>query len=115
MPTYEFLNPDGEVVEAYFHMSEAPRVGETVDIDGTPCERIFSGQGQFRVPPDRFVKGYSLPVKKQMDPELAKSVQAWDADGTPCFNGNRAVQRFLDASKRLSDTTNEPNFYTYGE
>ena len=115
MPTYEFMTKDGRVVESYYHMSEAPRVGEKVEIDGARVERIMSGNVQFTVPAARQVKAYSLPVKHQMDPELAKSVKSWDEDGTPCFSGQRDIDRFLDASKRVSDTTDAPSYYSYGE
>lgn len=39
---YQFKRPDGTVAEAWFHNTEAPDAGETVEIDGQPCIRIVS-------------------------------------------------------------------------
>lgn len=42
MPVYEFIDSDGEVHEKYYPMSEAPDLGELVNIDGVMCKRIIS-------------------------------------------------------------------------
>ena len=42
MPMYEFQTPDGDVVEKFIPMKDAPDFGEVVDVDGVPCKRIAS-------------------------------------------------------------------------
>ncbi len=42
MPLYEFEKPDGSRVEAFYAMSDAPRIGAQVVIDGQPCRRVVS-------------------------------------------------------------------------
>lgn len=43
MATYQFRRlADDQIVEARFPMAEAPGLGQIVEIDGAPCERIVS-------------------------------------------------------------------------
>lgn len=43
MPTYEFMDDDGQLHEEFMAMSEAPRIGESCTLaDGTPVTRIAS-------------------------------------------------------------------------
>ena len=39
---YEFERADGTLASAYFALSEMPRIGEFVDIDGEMCKRVMS-------------------------------------------------------------------------
>lgn len=40
MPIYSFRADDGEVIEQFFRMAEAPRIGDTISVDGREFRRI---------------------------------------------------------------------------
>ena len=42
MPIYAFTTSDGQEVESFFSSDEAPKIGDTVDINGVQCTRIAS-------------------------------------------------------------------------
>lgn len=42
MPFYNFLDPEGNVVQEFFKMADAPDLGAKVKIDGVECTRIVS-------------------------------------------------------------------------
>ena len=41
MPIYEFETPDGEVIELFYRMADAPGWGEVIDHKGLPVTRIL--------------------------------------------------------------------------
>ncbi len=40
MPEYEFIRANGDVVQKFFSMADAPEIGATVEIDGEPARRL---------------------------------------------------------------------------
>ena len=50
MPLYEFINPDGAIVEKFYVSTACPDIGQWVIIDGVKCQRIISTSIQAEPP-----------------------------------------------------------------
>jgi hypothetical protein len=44
MPLYLFKSETGEQIEKFYSMTDAPKIGDTVEIDGVLCTRVPSFQ-----------------------------------------------------------------------
>jgi len=55
MPTYQFRADDGEIVEQFYHMADAPPCGSVVEIEGRKCTRLPPNLGAVRVKDYRHV------------------------------------------------------------
>ncbi|MCC7407413.1 MAG: hypothetical protein IT442_05040 [Phycisphaeraceae bacterium] len=86
---YEFRATDGAVVEKDFPMSQAPDLGQVVEIDGLPCVRIVSVPAQVRGDPWKPYVSHRLP-------RGIKGVRA-DAHGRPIIE-TRAQERNVAAA-----------------
>lgn len=86
MPEYPFETQDGQVIDLYFPMSEAPEIGSQIEVDGQKLTRL---------PPQLKVttgKTYA---------HVAQSLALWDPhaphhtpEGKPYFNNKKEVMDY---------------------
>ena len=124
MPMYEFKAQDGDVVERWFPMAEAPEIGSIVeDVDWGSITRIPSGSPRKGIVRDYACVAHSLPrvydpravakrrereAARERDPAqreaLLKSAEEWRGsepiwkkvtpEGKPVFETKRDVEEF---------------------
>lgn len=85
MPEYEFETPTGEIITKEYPRGEAPACGSQVDINGTPCTRVFSTVRQTNRRYEHVA--HSLPPN---DPE----VKIKDAHGQPVFTSRKSIDEY---------------------
>jgi len=61
MPLYDFVDADGEPLELYLPMAEAPELGSTTEIDGREVTRVVTPP-RTAVRPDRHFVAWSQPT-----------------------------------------------------
>lgn len=80
MPVYCFKNSNGEDIESYFSYDDAPKIGDTVEIDGMECTRIPSfildTSGIER-------KTHKYPYVSRALPRNLSGVGSYDSQGRP--------------------------------
>jgi len=85
---YDFETPTGEVVEHFFSMANAPKIGEVVEIDGVRCTRLMSDcQTSVRADIQPFVSR-TLPPN---DPRAPRH----DKKGRAMFANQREVNEYI--------------------
>lgn len=104
MPTYDFVNEKTlEPVELWFSMSDAPRIGDTIDVDGARLRRVVS------IPQAR-VEGEINFKCWQVSGEEARGAKHYDTDGCPVFTSKSEVRQFLQHQQE-----NNSESATYGD
>lgn len=86
MPVYLFSTSDGIEVESFFPAEDAPKIGDTVDIDGNRCTRIPSfvldAAGINR-------KTHQYPYVSRALPRNMPGVENYDKQGRPIITSQQ--------------------------
>ena len=88
MPMYDFETPTGETVEHFFPMAEAPKIGQTVDIDGVACTRLMS---DCQMSVSETIGPFVSRTLPRNDPRAPRH----DKDGRPMFATKREVTEYV--------------------
>jgi hypothetical protein len=113
MTEYEFETPDGELVDIEMPSEIAPKLGETILIDGVELRRAVSMPGIVRgrkknkaLRRDAAARaGY---VVSQSAPKWLPGADGYTSSGRPCY---RNEGRYEDhVCKRGADEGGEPSF-----
>jgi len=87
VPEYEFFNEDGEYRAVFFHMADAPTVGQIIDHEGESLRRVAS----------------SPTIKGGFKPFSSMSQALWDPDapnhdskGVPYYSSERDVRHYIE-------------------
>jgi hypothetical protein len=95
MPEYVFEGLDGQFVERFYKMSEAPKLGECVTIDGQPFTRVPT-LPRARVVADRHVASRSLPKYYKHHREAGGK---FDDQGRCLFDSMRQIDETMAVAK----------------
>lgn len=95
MPIYVFETECGQQVEKMFPVSDAPRIGDIIDIDGNKCRRVASfmldGAGIQRKTHQYPFVSNSLPKNLRVDGEKV----ATDNRGRPIIRSQQHERNIL--------------------
>lgn len=98
MPRYDFEDREGNVVELFLPMSQAPESGVWTEIDGRELRMLPNGATGIRIKDHAFVS-HSL---EQWHPDAEK----FDKDGQPVFETRRDREEFLARNAANPNTDN---------
>lgn len=101
MPLYEFQLESGEVVEEFFHMSDAPEIGSYVVLETHDMQTgrriVTAGSTQAQVK-DYFHVAHSLhrdnPHRPLLNEDGSKRYPRCDNAGRPVFESKREIDEF---------------------
>ena len=104
MPIYEFETSTGEVLEQFFPMADAPRVGTEVVIEGVPCVRIFERQHV------QCAERHTPFESHSICPKAAKRLghKEFGATGSPIFRSHKQAHEFAAKSEGLYEYAGMP-------
>lgn len=84
---YPFEADDGEQIELYYSMNDAPKIGEVVDVNGKPFKRVFSN-----LP---VVHDYKWePYASRQLPRWHKGHKKFNKKGMPVFETRQQEREF---------------------
>ena len=86
MPRYEFKTPTGKIIELFYNMDDAPRIGETVTVGEVEFTRVAE-KVQVCPQPDLHFTSRSLP---RNDPDAPRVNDV----GQPCFQSQKEVREY---------------------
>ena len=106
MPHYDFEDPAGKPVEVWMTMSEAPLIGETMDLGGVTLTRVVSQR------PSRGA------VQRSIDCAIVHQAEPW-APGAKHYVMDRSSPNFgqpvMTTRKEVADFLRENPGGSYGE
>lgn len=118
MARYEYRANNGDRIEVEAPMTAAPPVGHRIRRNGRIYRRVVSRMS-VSVPASSArsarIEAWSLEQRDQMDPELHRYVDGWNAHGVACFDSEDSAQRFAGATRDRVEKTGEGRFYDFGD
>ncbi len=104
MPVYEFVTTSGKVVEAFFSMAVAPRIGDVITLHGEKATRIVR-------PPQVSVHSTEEFTSYQVH-RKHPAIKKRDKKGRAVFSGSRDVDQFCERTRELAETK-DPSIPSY--